>query len=899
MYSNTKVIMKKPTIAFIDIVGLPYDGSTLSKRGLGGSETAVIQMAKELARLNFDVTVYNNTNGTDTAAGYYDGVLYKNIHEKEFIEQEYDVVVSSRTVFPFLPPGEKLPFEENQSDIYSSNHYTNIVKNAKWKALWLHDTFSHGEHVLENLLMDGYYDELFMLSDWHFTYILNCEHSEQKRNYEVLKRKSFITRNGMIPQDIEVDISQKDRNLFVYNASLTKGMEPLVLKCWPKIKKQIPNARLKIIGGFYEMKPGDPPDDQQVRWLELKQKYDGNLSIEFTGVITIPEVAEILKEATYFLYPAAFPETFGISTLEAQYYGCVPITCRFGALEETALELGSWKLNYAITPNILFSLIDEDAQVEKFVDLAVSAYNDPYLTQQKAHYCTAVKDIASWDTVAIQWKQHLFKKLGLYLPVEDYRKATKVTNRVHRLYDRRTNNTEEHVVDKQSQQHIYIVSPFYNSADYIDACIRSVASQDYENYTHILIDDNSTDSCSDIINATLESLSENRREKIRWCTNDENKGAVYNQIGAIRAQTTDPNGIIVLLDGDDSLVNDPTIFHSINNLYHDGAEFTYGSCWSLADNIPLVAQDYPKHIRETKSYRGHKFNWGLPYTHLRTFRRYLVDQLPDNVFKDTNGEWFRAGGDVAIFYNVIEQANPNNIVAVKDIWVNYNDKNPLNDYKVNAEEQTRNAEIARSNTPSNTKRILLAIPTAKNIEADTFKSIYDLDVPEGYEIDFQYFYGYNVEQVRNLIAHYAIHNGYDYLFSVDSDIVLPSDCLRKMIEHDKDIITGVYIQRIPNTHTIEVYGVTPTGGMAHIPYEEIEGAGLVEVAGCGFGCVLVKRDVLVGIEYPHFVYQSAIDHKDTVSEDVYFCMKARDNGFRVWVDASILCDHLGSTVFKV
>jgi len=47
-------------IAIIDLLGLTYDGTTLEKRGLGGSESAVILMSKELAALGFDITVYNN-----------------------------------------------------------------------------------------------------------------------------------------------------------------------------------------------------------------------------------------------------------------------------------------------------------------------------------------------------------------------------------------------------------------------------------------------------------------------------------------------------------------------------------------------------------------------------------------------------------------------------------------------------------------------------------------------------------------------------------------------------------------------------------------------------------------------------------------------------------------------
>ena len=174
------------------------------------------------------------------------------------------------------------------------------------------------------------------------------------------------------------------------------------------------------------------------------------------------------------------------------------------------------------------------------------------------------------------------------------------------------------------------------------------------------------------------------------------------------------------------------------------------------------------------------------------------------------------------------------------------------------------------------KRILIAIPTAKNIEASTFKAIYDLEVPEGYVTDFQYFYGYNIDQVRNLIAHWACH--YDYLFSVDSDISFPKDTLKKLLAHNVDMVSGLYIQRKPGQHILEIYEANNQGGVSNIPYAAIRNIPFVEIAGCGFGCVLVKSEVIRAIGYPQFVYKSAIDHKDTISEDVYFCRKARELG---------------------
>jgi FkbM family methyltransferase len=73
----------------------------------------------------------------------------------------------------------------------------------------------------------------------------------------------------------------------------------------------------------------------------------------------------------------------------------------------------------------------------------------------------------------------------------------------------------------------------------------------------------------------------------------------------------------------------------------------------------------------------------------------------------------------------------------------------------------------------------------------------------------------------------------------------------------------------------------------------------MEIDGCGFGCVLVKSEVFRAVGYPQFVYHSAIDHKDTISEDTDFCKKAKDRGFKIFVDSSIKCGHKGSTWFNV
>lgn len=659
-------------IAIIDLMGLTYDGSTLSKRGLGGSESAVILIAKELARLQFEVTVYNNCKDSQASPGIYDGVKYIDHADAALPPDPYDVVISSRSVYPF----------------FSSNQYVHMCMAAKHRVLWMHDTFCQGDEFLEAMINDGFIHEIFTLSDFHSAYVTNCDHGG-KRNFEVLKHKFFQTRNGAVKYIDEVDVNAKDPNHFVYNASVTKGLIPLLENVWPRVKAAIPNAHLTVIGGYYRFKDGTEPDEQQKTLEALQQR--AHSSVKFTGIIAQSEVARILANASFMLYPTAFPETFGISTLESLLYKTPVITCQFGALEETAIDLACYKIPYSATPNSLFPNINAKDQTDKFVKLTVEAHSNRYLLQQKQHYCEIVNDIYGWDTIALQWKQHLYRKLNKFLPVEAYRKVTKINDKVARVFGRRFNNEVDRIKYSSYgvEQQIIVISPFYNAKDYVANNILSVAQQDYNRYFHILIDDYSTDYSYQIAKQTINSLPYKQASGCRLIRNENNSGAIWNQINNIREWND--NSIIMLLDGDDWLVNNNTIFHLYNDIYHQGYDFTYGSMWSLADNIPLIAQSYPKEVIANKSYRSHKFNWGLPYTHLRTFRKKLFNFVDETVFYDDDtDDWMRAGADNPLFYELIERAT--NPCAVKDIVVNYNDINPLNDYKVRAAEQNRNAE---------------------------------------------------------------------------------------------------------------------------------------------------------------------------------------------------------------
>jgi len=430
------------SIAFIDCLGLAFDGSTLEKSGLGGSESAMICMARELAKLDFKVYIFNDCGSDDKSPGMYDNVRYEPLPNISNYTH-FDIVVASRSVAPFMENPHE--FKQAFPDIQNFSH---IIQSSGYKVLWMHDTFCDGDDLIEDLVLSGKINKIFTLSDWHTTYISNCDHGK-KRNFETLKDYIWQTRNGINSWINWVDLRNKDKNLFVYNSSYTKGMEPLVRNIWPRVKERLPDAKLKIIGGFYRFRETDGPDAQENDTRRLMNEFDGLLGIEFTGVIPQKEIAEILAKASFMLYPAQFPETFGISTLESLYYNTPLITCNFGALEETALSLASYKMPYAIHPHVYSPYLNPEIQEDFFIDLTVEAYSEPYILQQKQNYCNTVKDIATWDTVALQWKQHFYRILQQYLPLEEYRKVTAINDKVQRIFGRRFSNLDTPPISKR------------------------------------------------------------------------------------------------------------------------------------------------------------------------------------------------------------------------------------------------------------------------------------------------------------------------------------------------------------------------------------------------------------------------------------------------------------------
>jgi hypothetical protein len=138
----------------------------------------------------------------------------------------------------------------------------------------------------------------------------------------------------------------------------------------------------------------------------------------------------------------------------------------------------------------------------------------------------------------------------------------------------------------------------------------------------------------------------------------------------------------------------------------------------------------------------------------------------------------------------------------------------------------------------------------------------------------------------------------DYYFFAEHDNLYEADTLNRLVEDDKDIVTGYYCFRhwpfypIPlekldvEKDTLTRFEYVP-GGNEH--------ALLKCVVGC-FGCCLVKKEVFGHLPEKPFKYQFVDKFGTTLLPDVLFFDDCINKGFEVFVDGEVTAAHLGERV---
>lgn len=200
-------------------------------------------------------------------------------------------------------------------------------------------------------------------------------------------------------------------------------------------------------------------------------------------------------------------------------------------------------------------------------------------------------------------------------------------------------------------------------------------------------------------------------------------------------------------------------------------------------------------------------------------------------------------------------------------------------------------------------RILIAVPTYENIYPDTFKAIYQLDKGSN-EADFDFFRGYDVANARNKIAKATVERGYDYVLTIDNDIVPPRDALLNLLEteqsyHEHCMAVGYCLRRSKaNSGITTAFKFGAENYKAENAYtgDELKalranGVTRVQLRGSGLACALIHRSVFERMEYPYFKWV-LYSNGEQLSEDLCFCGKFAVKQLPIFVDTRVPCGHL-------
>jgi hypothetical protein len=149
---------------------------------------------------------------------------------------------------------------------------------------------------------------------------------------------------------------------------------------------------------------------------------------------------------------------------------------------------------------------------------------------------------------------------------------------------------------------------------------------------------------------------------------------------------------------------------------------------------------------------------------------------------------------------------------------------------------------------------------------------------------------------REFLAEMALKHECDYLFMIDDDMLAPFDLPFQLLKHDRDIVGALAFTRNA-PHNPVIYQlkqgwdkVSRSRYYANQHILNYPRNSLVECDAIGFGAVLIKTELFKKMPKPWFMSSAS------TGEDVLFCAKAREAGFKIYMDTAQKLGHLSDSI---
>ncbi len=271
-----------------------FDEEIYKKGGMGGSETALIEMAKNLKALTKKpVKVFN-------------------MREKDLVCESGVEYISNRKMVEYL--------SKHKPKTHIAWRHNIRVTNAP-TYLWCHDLVTGTVEARQN------FDKIMCLTPFHREYVKGMQ--------GVPHDKIILTRNGITPDKFDFERKPKDPNKIVYMSSADRGLDGAML-VMDEVIKEFPSAQLHIYYGFENLYKYGP------QMSALADKIKGMIAerphVIYHGFTEQSKMYREVSDAAIWLHPATFIETSCITAMEMLALGVFPITRRLGGLKDTLAD---------------------------------------------------------------------------------------------------------------------------------------------------------------------------------------------------------------------------------------------------------------------------------------------------------------------------------------------------------------------------------------------------------------------------------------------------------------------------------------------------------------------------------------------------------------------------------
>jgi glycosyltransferase involved in cell wall biosynthesis len=329
-----------------------WDDKVYKEKGIGGSETAAVEVAEFMANAGHKVIVFNDRESVRVSPS---GVEYRPNEEM-------------KTYFLEKKPKVHIAWRHNQKLTDAPTY------------LWCHDLTTRGG---EN---HDVYDKILCLTDFHKNYVQIIQN--------IPEEKIQVTRNGIDPSRfVGANLAAKNLNKVIFPSSPDRGLDRAINICEAARERSGHPIELHVFYGFDNLRKYGMGEMADFLEGECKKRD----WIKLHGNVEQRVLAKHMMESSVWLYPADFIETFCITAIEALSAGCYPVAREIGALKNT--------LRYA-HDNGMADLIFSDAATDEEVELWANHLVEA-IEQEKWRDIDVSGLDFSWESVANEFMEFM------------------------------------------------------------------------------------------------------------------------------------------------------------------------------------------------------------------------------------------------------------------------------------------------------------------------------------------------------------------------------------------------------------------------------------------------------------------------------------------------------------